>query len=171
MNLLVFSDSHGRGSNMLAALSRQIKRPDAIVFLGDGLRDISYCEFGEIPILAVTGNCDVFTFFGKGNAEDEIVMSLGGKRIMMTHGDRYAVKNGLARLVLEADRKDVDIVLFGHTHTPVALYIDKDENGFGLKLKKPMYLFNPGSVGGYDATFGTVEITGNGEVLLSHGRI
>ena len=41
MNILVFSDSHGRGSRMLEALARQIKKPDAVIFLGDGLRDLS----------------------------------------------------------------------------------------------------------------------------------
>ncbi len=171
MNILVFSDSHGRGSNMLEALSRQIKRPDAIVFLGDGLRDLSYCEFGEIPVLAVSGNCDTFSFYGKENAEDEMVMTLGGKRIMMTHGDRYAVKSGLARIAMAADGKDVDIALFGHTHNPLAMYLDRDENELGIKLKKPLYLFNPGSIGGYDASFGCIELDGKGAVILSHGNL
>ena len=171
MNILIFSDSHGRGSNMLEALSRQIKKPDAVVFLGDGLRDLSYCDFGEIPILAVSGNCDSYTFYGSGNADEEIVMTLGGKRIMMTHGDRYAVKNGLGRLVAAADAKGVDIVLFGHTHTPTSLYLDSEENDFGIKLKKPMYIFNPGSVGGYGATFGCLDIGKRGEVVLSHGEL
>ncbi len=171
MNLLVFSDSHGRGSNMLEAFSRQIKNPDAIVFLGDGLRDLSYCEFGDVPIFAVCGNCDTFTFYGKGNADDEIVMTLGDKRIMMTHGDRYAVKLGLSRLVLSANEKGADIVLFGHTHTPTSIFLDANENEFGVRLKKPMYLFNPGSIGGYDATFGNVTVDGRGGVLLSHGNL
>lgn len=154
---------------MLEAFSNQIKRPDAIIFLGDGLRDISYCEFGDIPIFAVCGNCDAFTFFGKGNAEDEIVMTLGDKRIMMTHGDRYAVKNGLARLVLSANEKGADIVLFGHTHMPCEKYLSKGESEYGITLQKPMYLFNPGSIGGYDPSFGTIEITPRGEIILSHG--
>lgn len=171
MNILVFSDSHGRGSNMLEALSRQIKRPDAIVFLGDGLRDVSYCEFGDIPLLAVCGNCDTFTFFGRGNAEDEIVMTLGGKRIMMTHGDRYAVKLGMARLVRAASEKDVDIVLFGHTHAAFEKFLPAGESEYGITLKKPLYLFNPGSVGGYEPSFGTVEIKQNGEVILAHGGL
>ena len=171
MELLIFSDSHGRGSRMLEALSRQVKRPDAIIFLGDGLRDLSYCEFGDIPVLAVCGNCDTFTFFGKGNAEDEIVMTLGGKKIMMTHGDRYAVKNGLARLVAAADQKGADIVLFGHTHARFEKYLPEGETEYGISLKKPMYLFNPGSVGGYDGSFGCVCIEDSGKVVLSHGEI
>lgn len=171
MNLLVFSDSHGRGSNMIEALARQIKKPDYIAFLGDGLRDLSYCEFGEIPVYAVSGNCDVFNFYGNGFAEEEIIVTLSGKRFMMVHGDRYDVKHGLARLVCSADKQDIDVVLFGHTHVPVAMYLDKDENQFGIKLKKPMYLFNPGSIGGYDESFGCVTVDKRGEILLSHGSL
>ena len=171
MNILVFSDSHGRGSNMLEALSRQIKKPDAVVFLGDGLRDLSYCELGDIPIFAVSGNCDFYTFYGRGNADEEIVISLGGKRIMMTHGDRYAVKQGLGRLVKAADEKGADIVLFGHTHIPLEMYIPEGESQWGVSLKKPLYLFNPGSIGGYERSFGTVSIGKGGEVVLSHGEI
>lgn len=171
MNLLVFSDSHGRGSNMLEALSRQIKKPDAIIFLGDGLRDVSYCEFGDIPLFAVSGNCDTFSFYGKGIAEDQIIMTLGGKRIMMTHGDRYGVKGGLGRLAKAADEKGADIVLFGHTHLPLSVYLPEGDEGFGFALRKPLYLFNPGSIGGYDRSFGCVTIDARGGVLTSHGNI
>lgn len=171
MNILVFSDSHGRGSNMLEALSRQIKKPDAVVFLGDGLRDLSYCDFGEIPIFAVSGNCDFYSFYGRGNADEEIVVSLGGKRIMMTHGDRYSVKQGLGRLIKAADEKGVDIVLFGHTHTPTEVYIPEGDSEWGVSLKKPLYLFNPGSIGGYEKSFGSLTVGKGGEVILSHGEL
>ena len=171
MNVLVFSDSHGRGSNMVEAFSRQIKRPDAIAFLGDGLRDLDYCEFDNIMLLAVTGNCDLYNLYCKGIAKREIVVTLGGKKIMITHGDRYSVKSGLARIIMAADEIGADIVLFGHTHEPLSLYIDNEENDYGLKLKKPIYLFNPGSIGDYNATFGCLEIGSRGEVILSHGEI
>lgn len=156
---------------MVEVFSRQIKRPDAVVFLGDGLRDLSYCEFGDVPVLAVCGNCDTFTFFGKGNADDEIVMTLGGKKIMMVHGDRYAVKNGYGRIAAAADEKGADIVLFGHTHIPFEKYLPEGESEYGIVLKKPLYLFNPGSVGGYDGSFGSVCIKDSGEVILSHGKV
>jgi putative phosphoesterase len=171
MNILVFSDSHGRGSNMVEVFARQIKKPDAIVFLGDGLRDLAYCEFGDVPIFAVTGNCDTYTFYGSGNADDEIVMSLGGKRVMMTHGDRYAVKLGVARIIKAAVEKDADVVLFGHTHKPVEIYLPAGESEYGINLKKPLYLLNPGSIGAYERSFGAVEIRESGEVVLSHGEV
>ena len=171
MNLLVFSDSHGRGSNMLEALSRQIKKPDAIIFLGDGLRDVSYCEFGDIPLFAVSGNCDTFAFYGNGIAENQIIMTLGGKKIMMTHGDLYGVKSGLGRLAKAADDREADVVLFGHTHEPLSLYLPEGDESFGFKIQKPLYLFNPGSIGGYERSFGCITVDKNGGVLMSHGNL
>jgi putative phosphoesterase len=155
---------------MYTAFLKQIKRPDAVIFLGDGLRDLTYCRFGDVPVLSVKGNCDTFTV-GMDDVDDEIVMTLGGKRIMMVHGDLYSVKSGFARLVMAADEKGADIVLFGHTHEPFSLYLDAEDNGFGLKLKKPLYLFNPGSIGGYHSSFGCIEIRDSGEVMLSHGDL
>ena len=90
---------------------------------------------------------------------------------MMTHGDLYGVKSGLGRLVKAADDKDVDIVLFGHTHLPLSVYLPEGDESFGFALRKPLYLFNPGSIGGYERSFGCVTIDPRGGVLTSHGNI
>jgi putative phosphoesterase len=110
-------------------------------------------------VLAVSGNCDTFTFYGGGNAEEEIVISLGGKRIMMTHGDLYSVKHSLTRIVAAASEKGADIVLFGHTHTPHLSYVSGE---------RPYYLFNPGSIKEYPYTYGILTLTENA-ILFSHG--
>ncbi len=169
MNLLVLSDSHGRTSRILEALSRQVQRPDAVVFLGDGLRDLAYADL-VLPIYAVAGNCDVYTAFAGLRAEEEILVSLEGKRIMMTHGDAYGVKSGLGRLIMAAKRKEVDIVLFGHTHVALEQYLPAGDTDYGITLDKPIYLFNPGSIGGFDGSFGCLTVTQKG-VLLSHGTL
>ena len=171
MNLLVLSDSHGRTSRILEAIDRQVRRPDAIIFLGDGLRDMAYCELNGIPLYAVCGNCDFHTVYGGVCGEEEILITLGDKRILMTHGHEYGVKSSLARLVASAVRRDVDLVLFGHTHIPLERCIPEGMNEFGIEQKKPLYLLNPGSVGGYDGSFGSVEIDKGGNILLSHGEI
>lgn len=171
MNLLVFSDSHGRTSKLLEAFSRQIKKPDAVIFLGDGLRDISYCDGWDVPLLCVCGNCDVFNIFGSVNAEEEMFITLGGKRIMMTHGHNYSVKSTLTRLCMAAKRNDADIVLFGHTHQAFEQYLPAGETEYGVTLTKPLYLFNPGSIGDYESSFGCIEIDAGGRVLLSHGNL
>ena len=66
MDILVFSDSHGREGRIKEAIDRQIKKPDAIIFLGDGLRDIGNIEADGIPILSVSGNCDIGSMFSLG---------------------------------------------------------------------------------------------------------
>ncbi len=170
MEFLVLSDSHGRTKNILEALARQIRKPDGIIFLGDGLRDLMYCDIVDIPIYSVGGNCDTGGFFGTLSSDDVGVIEACGKKIMFTHGHLYGVKSSLSHLIYIAAQRDVDIVLFGHTHTPLEMRIDVDDVDLP-KLKKPLYLLNPGSVGGYDGDFGVLSVTDRGEVLLSHGKL
>lgn len=171
MNFLVFSDSHGRASGMMEAFARQIKKPDAVFFLGDGLRDISYCDFGGTPIYAVVGNCDYFATFGSVSAYSELELTLGGKKIFLSHGHEYDVKNGYGRIVAEGAERGADIVLFGHTHNAFAEYLPEGETDYGVVLEKPMYLMNPGSIGGFFRTWGCIEIDKSGNVILSHGEL
>ena len=171
MRLLVFSDSHGSTRGMLEAFRRQTPPPDAVAFLGDGLRDVAYCDFGDVPIYAVEGNCDVSALFYPVNATEELVITLGGKRFFMAHGHMFGVKHDLFRIVAAAAAREADVVLFGHTHMPFEKYYPAGENELGVFLKKPLYLFNPGSVGGYGGSFGTVTVDKSGAVLLSHGSL
>ncbi len=168
MEFLVFSDSHGRTKNILEALARQIRRPDGIIFLGDGLRDMMYCDIGDIPVFSVCGNCDTSGFFGNLSSDDTRVIEAYGKRIMLTHGHLYGVKGGLSRLVYAASEKGADVVLFGHTHTPFEMRLDTEDSDI---LTKPLYIMNPGSIGGYDGDFGVLTVTNKGEILLSHGKL
>ena len=70
-------------------------------------------QFCQIPVLAVPGNCD------PGCSEPRTkVMEIAGRRVLLTHGDSYGVKNGLANLIKKARSEQAEIVLFGHTHRP-----------------------------------------------------
>lgn len=169
MNILVFSDSHGRPDNMTEALSRQIKKPDAVIFLGDGLKDISYVELQDIPLFTVSGNCDGTLFSSFEPTLESRTVLLGGKRIFITHGHRYFVKHGLSELIREAISRDADIVLFGHTHQCLDRVIDAEELSKGRD--RPLYLMNPGSIGYYPNSWGNVEIDSEGRILLSHGAL
>lgn len=168
MEFLCLSDSHGSTKNILEALMRQIKRPDGIIFLGDGLRDLAYCELYDIPVYSVCGNCDSKLFPIELRSPDEMILDFYGKKIMITHGHKYDVKSGLSRLIYAAVEKNADVVLFGHTHDPIEMYLDMDGSDI---INKPLYIMNPGSIGSYDGDFGVLTITKNGEILLSHGRL
>lgn len=169
--LLVFSDSHGRVEGMLRAYEAQIRRPDLIVHLGDGAREFGSMLPSGVPTLSVRGNCDLF---GAENLPEEILTEEAGHRILLLHGHRFGVKGGLGALISHAVDRDADIVLFGHTHCPTEYCIPKGEVIRGMRLERPLYLFNPGSIGknedGLGLCFGTASLRRD-QVLLSHGRI
>ncbi len=169
MEILVFSDSHGRRGKIEEAVARQIKKPDAVIFLGDGLRDMTDAEIGDIPIYAVRGNCDTMNMFTM-DAPDEQCLILGDKRIFFTHGNRYGVKSTLASLINEAVKRDADIVLYGHTHESYERELTSD-NEYAIKLKKPLYIMNPGSISTSPYRFGVITVDREGRVLLSHGEL
>ena len=81
MDIIVFSDSHGEVEKIEEALQRQIKKPDAVIFLGDGLRDMMNADKGDYPIYSVRGNCDTLIV---SYSTDERSLVLGGKKIFFT---------------------------------------------------------------------------------------
>ena len=59
MRLLVLSDSHGRKNLLLKAVELH-PEANAVIFLGDGERDIEFLKeiYPELKLYAVCGNCD-----------------------------------------------------------------------------------------------------------------
>jgi uncharacterized protein len=131
MKLLVISDTHGSANRAFTAHS--LAEPvDAIIHLGDGASDADSLRVAlDVPVINVAGNCDPGS-----NAPRERVWVCEGKRILLTHGDAYQVKSGLARLRQRAEEIGVDAVLFGHTHQMV------QEDQAGLLLVNPGTLAN-----------------------------
>lgn len=167
MELLIFSDSHGRAENMSLAIDRQVKAPDAILFLGDGARDIDRIFVVDTPIWAVRGNCD---WYSSDLADrTERLLYLEGHTILLTHGHEWGVKGGLGALISHAADVGADIVLFGHTHVPILVTLAAGEQIGRTTLSRPMYLFNPGSIG-YEGSFGTLTLKGE-TVLFGHGKL
>ena len=169
MNILVISDSHGRRDRIKEVLERQIKRPDALIFLGDGLTDLDYCDTTGISVYKVCGNCDVLYRNFVTDAPDEQIINLDGTRIMMAHGHNYGVKMTITPLISTAAENKADIVLFGHTHIPFELTV-MPENDRGIRLEKPLYVMNPGSLKD-GASFGIITVDKSGRVLMSHGSL
>lgn len=173
-SLLILSDSHGHTRNLREALARQLRAPDIILFLGDGLRDLGCLGLNEkkISLLAVKGNCDSFSY-PELDDPDERLLALGNTRILMMHGHTHHVKGGWLPAAAHAARQGADILLFGHTHQPMEEHLPAGTVLGGVPLEKPLTVFNPGTVGGgwgNASTFGTLTVRGE-SFLLGHGQI
>ena len=166
MDFLIFSDSHGRRNRIERVLDRQVQMPDAIFFLGDGIGDLSDRERG-IPVFRVRGNCD--WRFGQEEIPEEETLCFEGKRIVLCHGHRFGAKSGTTGLLREALEKDADLILFGHTHRQLSEAVPAGTQIGSTILQKPVYLFNPGSIG-CEGNFGTLHLTPQ-TVLFAHGRL
>ena len=144
MKVLVMSDSHGANNSMLAVVEKET--PDYILHLGDYDRDCAAIRlaFPDIPLRAVRGNCD----FGSNELEiDEFV--LNGKRFLMTHGHLFGVKSSISRIKQHAENRDIDILLFGHTHVS---HYEVCEGG--------LHVINPGSMCfGSSKSYAVIEIS------------
>lgn len=83
-----------------------------------------------------------------------MVVNLGGRRILLLHGHKQGVKNGLQRLYYHALESKADAVLFGHTHIPE------------MRREGELFMMNPGSPsfprGGHtQGTYGILHIGGD----------
>ena len=114
----ILSDSHGDWRSLDQLISR-MGRTDAVCFLGDVDRDADYLEerlSGQArppEFFAVRGNNDLSC----GRPSD-LLTELGGKRIFLTHGHLYHVRQGTRELVRRARALGAEIALYGHTHEP-----------------------------------------------------
>lgn len=143
MRIIVFSDTHGTIEPCVGAIGR-IKDIDLIIHCGDhwsDARDIGD-KFKNIPVKYVRGNCDFAL------APIEEIVEAEGKKILVTHGHMYNVKEEKGRYETLKKRGlelGCDAVVFGHTH------IAYNEN-FGN-----IVLMNPGSAK-YGMNYGIIEI-------------
>lgn len=135
MNIGVVSDSHGDRQalkDLLAAMGRL----DALCFLGDMSRDALFLEeqLGKRSVrtafYAVRGNNDSYS-----KEPEEMVLTLEGCKILMVHGHRQRVKQGLMSLSLRAQEVGAQVALFGHTHRP------------HMSCDHGVLLLNPGAAG------------------------
>ena len=162
MKILVVSDSHGRYDRFKTLMSMHADA-DEILFLGDGARD-TFVLGGRA--ICVRGNCDSFL---AQDLPSERMLWLGDFKILMMHGHEKLVKSGIDRALCYAHARGADILLFGHTHVCFEKYYPEGTIIGDTVLDRPMYAFNPGSLGDR-GSFGLIEIK-NGSVLFSHGTV
>lgn len=128
MKIGVVSDTHMMKRYMDKTIP-YLKECDLIIHAGDNFSDSKYLHsMTNVGIMAVKGNCDF------DNVEEELLFEIEDKNIFLCHGDRYGVKYGLDEIEDKAKEVEANIVIFGHTHTP--LCIEKDN----------ILYINPGSV-------------------------
>jgi putative phosphoesterase len=141
MRIGVISDTHGDQ----AAVRQAVKAvPDADMWLhaGDYSQDATYLAgLVTVPVYAAKGNCD-----GQTTAKIDEFVEAADKKIWLTHGHRYGVKQGVGELVQWGRQYGMDIVIYGHTHLP-------DNNWY-----KDLLVFNPGSAAEPRSGHGTCGI-------------
>ena len=139
------SDTHGN-ANDIKKLLPIMEESDYVIHLGDYMSDTRY--FSENiyeKLYAVKGNCD-----GGG---DDLVIEIENKKILLTHGDRYGVKQGNLKLLLKAKEIGADAVFYGHTHVPL---IEEVEN---------ITFINPGTLSNYSEKTYCYAVIFNGKII------
>lgn len=110
MKIIVCSDSHGNYPGLQELIERE--RPQEVYFLGDGERDWHQVDLPyTTAFAAVSGNCDMMSMEPPYRKFD-----LYGRKIFLTHGHMYGVKQGLSDLHGQALQHGADLVFYGHTH-------------------------------------------------------
>lgn len=167
LTFLVASDTHGRADLLLEAFRRA--KPDGVLFLGDGLRDLNVLP-DTATLRAVRGNCD---WTAREDAPPVRVEEIAGYRIFLTHGHLQGVKLSLDSAIESAAATGADVLLHGHTHVPFEKIYDTGCKIGNTVLQKPLLAVCPGSLGqpldGHPS-FATLTLA-EGGVLAGFGKL
>ncbi len=148
--ILVVSDSHGNTPRLSGILARE-EPFDILVHCGDGISDLFHVKIpAGTLVIGVNGNIDE----SRGIDRERIAtFEADGMRFMVVHGDQYRVHHDYSLMEREGRVRNVDVVLFGHTHSRF--------HGNGRPV-----LFNPGPASG--GHYGCIT---TGERLLFEHRM
>lgn len=118
MRVLVVSDTHRHNENYLRLL--ELAGPfDMVIHCGDSEgSELLISEAAGCPVKMVAGNCDFFS-----ELPAELTFPLEKMKVWVTHGHHYYVSMGREFIREEAASREVDVVIFGHTHKPCIEYI------------------------------------------------
>ena len=130
MKIIVFSDSHGNYFN-LEKVVLENQDTDLFLHLGDCVAEFEDLQsvYPKFIYESVYGNCDDVCAL-----PDYKIILAKKKRLLITHGHRFCVNNGLDDLKDLIKKQDVDLVFYGHTHVPT------------ITLWNDRWLVNPGSI-------------------------
>ena len=112
MKVLICSDSHTRLDYFQKVMN--LEEPEMVIFAGDHSTDAMDMAliYSEIPFKIVKGNTDYYDY----DTKDTEIFELNGKKVFLTHGHLYSVKQSLEELEKKAHLEKAEICVFGHTH-------------------------------------------------------
>lgn len=146
MKIAVISDTHKLVNKTLETL-KNIENLDLIIHLGDYVKDAKEIEKAmNIETIYVRGNGDYLDT----DVDLEKILEIHDKKIFLTHGHNYDVKNGISKIFYRAKEIECDIVLFGHTHMSTLLEYE------GILILNPGSPEEPSSVS--EGSIGLLEI-------------
>lgn len=108
MKILITSDVHGQINDLKDIINRN---QDVDLHLNAGDLQLSKEEIDKINMIAVSGNTDY-----NSHLKNSEIIEVGGIKILLVHGHLQNVKYRLDDLIMFAERKEVNICIFGHTH-------------------------------------------------------
>lgn len=118
MRIGITGDTHG-SAQAIRRILQQTPPIELWLHTGDYAADANRLHDATgIKTVRVRGNCDLLD---DGSKFDEY-LEIEGYKIWLTHGHRYIERNVQADLGYWAKQLGQDIVVFGHTHVPMAEY-------------------------------------------------
>ena len=115
----VIGDTHG-DMRAMRAMAAKMSAVDAFIHLGDYARDSEALrEMTDVTVYAVRGNNDLAS-----RLPDELTLTMGAVRVLVTHGHLQSVKRTLTPLAAHARAIDAQVALFGHTHVPQVIWVE-----------------------------------------------
>jgi len=157
LRIAVLSDTHLReGKSLPHFVWEHIAQVDMILHAGDlthmGLLEELACI---APVRAVRGNCDGWDV----SLPVRDIIECEALRIGLIHGDLGKGKSTPERAYLAFQGTPVDVIVFGHSHTPF------------MEWRDGIFMFNPGSPTDkrreLQYSFGILEFT-QGQLKADH---
>ena len=129
MKILIVSDTHRNEDNLIEVLEKE-KNLDLLIHCGDveGAED-EIEHYAGCKTVFVAGNNDFFSRLPR-----EMELQVEGMKVWVTHGHNYYVNTNPEYIRKEARIRNMDIVLYGHTHRPI------------IEKKEDLIVINPGSL-------------------------
>lgn len=121
---IVVSDNHGKAKVLQQILE---KHPNAEGFVHCGDSEMDPRDLKNFTV--VTGNNDYYFKF-----PEYMIVTLGGKRIYVTHSHTLPYGKAIETLVARAKAQDCEIACYGHTHK------------FDFRTIDGVTVINPGSL-------------------------